>query len=174
MDSKPRLCATDRKVPWTGRQIEQPIVLTTFGNTSLISTGEDSFASLDRSGNRTQVHTSRAHSSTDRFLGMKRERNDHSLGNKEVRAQTYSKLIVWSMVEGNGSQLLSNNSNGIRGFDSCCMLQSMQIQMSSASTHTDTSSRSSSTCHPKNPQPTCILRQKGQYLAFWNRFRNDC
>lgn len=46
--------------------------------------------------------------------------------------------------------------------------------MSSASTHTDTSSRSSSTCHPKNPQPTCILRQKGQYLAFWNRFRNDC
>ena len=87
-----------------------------------MSMGEDSFKSLDRSGNKTQVHTSRAHSNMDRFLGMKREQDDHSFGNKEVRAQTYSKLIVRSMIEGTGIQILSSNSNGIRGFVSCCML----------------------------------------------------
>ena len=59
-------------------------------NMNPITVAQYSFASLDRSGNRTQVHTSRAHSSTDRFLGMKRKRNDHSLGNKEVTTQRVS------------------------------------------------------------------------------------
>ena len=70
-------------------------MLTTLGNTSLMSIGEEeSLESADRSGNRTQVHTSRAHSRRDRFLGVKRESDDHSFGSKEVRTQTYSKLIV--------------------------------------------------------------------------------
>lgn len=65
-----------------------------------MSMGEgDSFESVGRSGNKTQVHTSRTHSRSDRFLGVKRQKDDHSFGNREVRAQTYSKLIVWSTNE---------------------------------------------------------------------------
>ena len=55
---------------------------------------EESLESVDRSGNRTQVHTSRAHSIRERFLEVMRKTDDHSFGNKEVRAQTYSKLTV--------------------------------------------------------------------------------